>query len=104
MRAPCKVFRCRFIRVLLFATLQAQRHNVVVRCAVLGCLRLHLSFYHLFLHVVVSVMFAVPQLEKRKGKREKINKVPHRRLSANIAHSLGSVFWGCSNGQCSLTA
>ena len=36
----------------------------MVRCAVLGCLHLHHTFYNLFLHVVVSltVMFAVPQL------------------------------------------
>ena len=59
-----RIFVCQCTWALLFATLHAQRHSVVVRCAVLGRLQLHLTFCHLLLHVVVSlmVMFAVPQL------------------------------------------
>ena len=40
----------------------SQRHSVVVRCVVVGCLQLHITSYHLLLHVVgLMVMFVVPR-------------------------------------------
>ena len=53
-----------FTWALLFSTLQAQRHSIVVTFAVLGLATPTVFFYHLFLHVVASwiAMFAVPEL------------------------------------------
>ena len=60
--APCVRRAKWFTLAVLFATMLAQRHSVVVRCAMLGCLQLHLTFDHLFLHVVVCLMVATSQL------------------------------------------
>ena len=45
LRIPWKVFIWQFARALLFATLQAQWHCVVVRCAVLGCIFLSIVYF-----------------------------------------------------------
>ena len=68
-----------------FATLHAQRHIAVLRCAVLGCLQLHVVLYRPFLRAISTrmVRYAVPQLGCSMG--------AYRALCARCARAVRKV-------------